>query len=68
MLGYHLSQQELMRHMHKMDDFFGFVLQGNLNYGKEVGVEYAEVYWQHMGGGFQNEPQVQRDLAPFIVK
>lgn len=68
MLEYHLSQQELMRHMHKMDDFFGFVLEGNRNYGTEAGVEYAEVYWQHMGGGFQNEQQVQRDLASFIVK
>ncbi|MCD4770586.1 MAG: PIG-L family deacetylase [Bacteroidales bacterium] len=68
MLEYHLSQQELMRHMHKMDDFFSFVLEGNRNYGKEAGVEYAEVYWQHMGGGFQHEPQVQRDLASFIVK
>ena len=29
MLGYHISQIELMKHMHKMDDFFGFVLEGN---------------------------------------
>ena len=29
MLGYHISQIDLMKHMHKMDDFFGFVLEGN---------------------------------------
>jgi len=67
MLGYHISQIELMKHMHKMDDFFGFVLEGNRNYGKLVGVEYAEVYWQHLGGGFQKEPQVQKDLSEFLI-
>lgn len=67
MLEHHVSQQDLMRHMHKMDDFFGFVLEGNKNYGRDVNVEYAEVYWQHMGGGFQQDRQIQEDLAEFIV-
>jgi LmbE family N-acetylglucosaminyl deacetylase len=67
MLGYHLSQVDLMKHMHKIDDFFGFVLEGNRNYGKMVGVEYAEVYWQHLGGGFQKEKQVQNDLSEFLI-
>ena len=67
MLGYHISQIDLMKHMHKMDDFFGFVLEGNRNYGKLVGVEYAEVYWQHLGGGFQKEQQIQRDLSEFLI-
>ncbi|MRR20844.1 hypothetical protein EG827_11725, partial [bacterium] len=68
MLGRHVSQLDLMKHMHKIDDFFGYVLQGNKNYGRMAGVEYAEPYWQHLGGGFQKDPQVQRDLAQFIVK
>lgn len=67
MLEYHVSQQELMKHMHKMDDFFGFVVQGNRDYGSDVNVEYAEVYWQHRGGGFQMDSQIQRDLSEFIV-
>ena len=67
MLEHHISQIELMRHMHKMDDFFGYVLEGNRNYGKIAGVEYAEVYWQHLGGGFQKEPQVQNDLSEFLI-
>jgi LmbE family N-acetylglucosaminyl deacetylase len=67
MLECHISQIELMRHMHKMNDFFGFVLEGNRNYGKMAGVEYAEVYWQHLGGGFQKEPQVQNDLSEFLI-
>ncbi|MEE4213780.1 MAG: PIG-L deacetylase family protein [Bacteroidales bacterium] len=68
MLEFHVSQQDLMRHMHKMNDFFGYVLQGNKDYGRDVDIEYAEVYWQHMGGGFQKEGQIQRDLADFIIQ
>jgi LmbE family N-acetylglucosaminyl deacetylase len=68
MLGCHESQICLMKHMHKIDDFFGYVLEGNRNYGKMAGVEYAEVYWQHLGGGFQQEPQVQNDLSEFLIK
>jgi LmbE family N-acetylglucosaminyl deacetylase len=68
MLGCHISQIDLMRHMHKIDDFFGFVLEGNRNYGKMAGVEYAEVYWQHLGGGFQKDPQIQNDLAEYLIK
>jgi N-acetylglucosamine malate deacetylase 1 len=68
MLEKHISQIDLMKHMHKMDDFFGFVVEGNRNYGKMVGVEYAEVYWQHLGGGFQKEHQVQADLAEFLIE
>jgi LmbE family N-acetylglucosaminyl deacetylase len=67
MLGYHISQKELMQHMHKIEDFFGYVLEGNRNYGKMAGVEYAEVYWQHLGGGFQKESQVQNDLKEFLI-
>jgi len=67
MLECHISQIELMRHMHKMNDFFGFVMEGNRNYGKMAGVEYAEVYWQHLGGGFQKEPQVQNELSEFLI-
>ncbi len=67
MLEYHVSQIDLMKHMHKMDDFFGFVLEGNRNYGKMVGVDYAEVYWQHLGGGFQKDPQIQNDLSEFLI-
>jgi LmbE family N-acetylglucosaminyl deacetylase len=67
MLEHHISQMELIKHMFKIDDFFAHVLEGNRIYGKDVNVEYAEIYWQHMGGGFQMEPQVQRDLSDYIV-
>jgi N-acetylglucosamine malate deacetylase 1 len=67
MLSYHKSQIELMKHMHKMDDFFGFVLEGNHNYGITAGVKYAEAYWQHLGGGFQSEPQIQTELSDHLI-
>jgi LmbE family N-acetylglucosaminyl deacetylase len=66
MLEHHISQIDLMKHMHKIDDFFGYVLEGNKNYGKMAAVEYAEVYWQHFGGGFQKDQQLQKDLSEFI--
>lgn len=68
MLSHHKSQIELMRHMHKIDDFFGYVLDGNRYYGRMAGVEFAEVYWQHLGGGFQTDPQIQTDLAEYIIE
>ncbi|HOO98066.1 MAG TPA: PIG-L family deacetylase [Bacteroidales bacterium] len=66
MLEFHVSQIELMRHMHKIDDFFGFVLEGNRKYGSMADVGYAEAYWQHLGGGFQKEPLVQEELEQYI--
>jgi len=67
MLSHHQSQIDLMRVMHKMDNFFEMAKQANANYGKLVGVEYAEVFWQHLGGGFQREKQIQDDLHEFII-
>jgi LmbE family N-acetylglucosaminyl deacetylase len=66
MLQHHASQKELMKVMHKMDDFFGSVYQGNKDYGTLVGVEYAELFWQHLGGGFQKDPALQKELNEFI--
>lgn len=68
MLSKHKSQIELMRHMHRIDDFFGYVLEGSRNYGLKAGVSYAEVYWQRRGGGFQSDPLVQEELSEFIIE
>lgn len=67
MLAHHQSQIELMRVMHKMDNFFDVMKQANVDYGKMAGLDYAEVFWQHLGGGFQREPQIQDDLKEFVV-
>ena len=66
MLQYHESQQTLMSVMHKMDNFFEVVYQGNKDYGDMVGVDYAEVFWQHLGGGFQKDPVIQNELMEFV--
>lgn len=66
MLEHHKSQRELMKVMHKMDNFFNAMQRFNAEVGSLVGVEYAECYWQHLGGGFQNDPFIQEEIADFI--
>ena len=46
-----------------MDDFFGKMKVENRELGAMVGVEYAECYWQHLGGGFQKDPLFQTVLS-----
>ncbi|MBI9102169.1 MAG: PIG-L family deacetylase [Spirochaetales bacterium] len=67
MLAFHESQIELMRVMHKMDNFFEEMAQYNVDLGKMVGCKYAEVYWQHLGGGFQKAPLLQEVLHKKII-
>lgn len=67
MLKFHRSQMDLMKLMHKMDDFFGVIKDANAHYGEIAGVDYAEVFWQHLGGGFQTEPQLQEELKEFVI-
>lgn len=66
MLSYHVSQQDLMRHMHKMDDFFGEMKKYNRELGSMCGVPYAECFWQHLGGGYQKDPQIQNELKEYL--
>ncbi|HEC42991.1 MAG TPA: PIG-L family deacetylase [Bacteroides sp.] len=68
MLSHHQSQIELMKHMHKMDNFFELMKQYNEKLGEKIGVKYAEVYWQHLGGGFQKEPLIQSELYKYVHK
>lgn len=67
MLSHHQTQIDLMRIMHKMDDFFGEMKKENQTLGKDVGVDFAECYWQHLGGGFQKEPLIQNALSSYLV-
>jgi LmbE family N-acetylglucosaminyl deacetylase len=67
MLSHHHSQIELMRVMHKMDDFFGEMKKSNAELGQLVGVDFAECFWQHLGGGFQKENLLQRELASYLL-
>ncbi|MFY0650592.1 MAG: PIG-L family deacetylase [Cyclobacteriaceae bacterium] len=68
MLACHHSQQELMKHMHKMDDFFDLMKDYNRKLGEKIGVKYGEVYWQHLGGGFQKTPLIQQELEELVHK
>ncbi|MCK5157492.1 MAG: PIG-L family deacetylase [Spirochaetales bacterium] len=66
MLAFHVSQIELMKHMHKIDDFFGEMKKYNMELGQMVGVPFAECFWQHLGGGYQKNPLIQEELASYI--
>ena len=66
MLAFHHTQIELMRVMHRMDDFFGEMKIQSRELGERVGVDYAEAYWQHLGGGFQKDPILQEALKDFL--
>jgi LmbE family N-acetylglucosaminyl deacetylase len=68
MLGKHESQIELMRVMHKMDDFFGEMRKQNRQFGELAGCEYAEAFWQHLGGGFQKDPLLQDALSEYLIE
>lgn len=66
MLSHHHTQIELMRVMHKMDNFFEEMEKYNLELGRCVGVKVAECMWQHLGGGFQKDPLIQTELKSFL--
>lgn len=66
MLAHHHSQIKLMKEMHDMDNFFTEMKEYNRDLGRRVGCEYAEVYWQHLGGGFQHDPLIQQTLKNYI--
>ncbi len=66
MLAEHHTQMELMRVMHKMDDFFAEMKKFNADLGRMIGKDYGECFWQHLGGGFQKDPLLQETLASFI--
>jgi LmbE family N-acetylglucosaminyl deacetylase len=66
MLSCHQSQIELMRVMHKMDNFFDEMEKYNRELGIWSGCEFAEIYWQHLGGGFQKVPLLQTELSEYI--
>lgn len=68
MLGRHKSQIELMRVMHKMDDFFGEMRRQNAVFGEMAGCDYAEAFWQHLGGGFQKDPLLQETIAAHVIE
>jgi LmbE family N-acetylglucosaminyl deacetylase len=67
MLGCHESQKLLMKHMHKIDDFFGEMRKFSAELGVRAGCGYAECYWQHLGGGFQKDPLLQQVLKDNLV-
>ncbi len=68
MLACHISQIDLMRLMHGMDDFYAEMQKQDLAWGKEAGCPFAEAYWQHLGGGFPKLPLIQQELGKLVIQ
>ena len=66
MLACHRSQIDLMRIMHGMDDFFGAMQVQDRTWGQLADCEFAEAWWQHLGGGFPQDAMMQTELAAFL--
>lgn len=67
MLTHHVSQIDLMRVMHKMENFFEEMKKNDIHMGELAGTEYAEAFWQHLGGGYQKDPLLQEELKDFVI-
>ena len=69
MLSKHETQIDLMRVMHKMDNFFEEMKKNNVELAHMAGgkAQYAEAFWQHLGGGFQKDGLIQQELKDFII-
>ena len=68
MINSHESQIELMQVMFGKNDFLEDMLNDHdRKLGKRIGIEYAEAFWQHLGGGFPHEPFIQEALEGHII-
>ena len=66
MLSCHESQVELMLRQQGMDNFFEEMKQYNRSLGEHCGCEYAEIFWQHLGGGVLKDCLLQDELKDYI--
>ena len=68
MIANHESQIELMQVMFGKNEFVEDMLNDHdRKLGHRIGVEYAEAFWQHLGGGFPHEPFIQKALQEMVV-
>lgn len=62
----HRSQYAVMKSMQGLNDFSQTVRDMAALAGKMARVKYAEAFWQHLGGGFSNEPVLQKDVGEYL--
>ncbi|PID89433.1 MAG: hypothetical protein CSA05_03515 [Bacteroidia bacterium] len=67
MLTKHNSQQILKRAMHKIENYHEMIEELGEELGERIGAKHAEVFWQHLGGGFLKNPFVQDELSEYVV-
>ena len=68
MLACHDSQREWLRRQHGVDEYLNAMVRGSANRGREVGVEYAETFTQHLGHAYPQENPFEDILGDLILK
>ena len=68
MLGCHESQREWLRRQHGVDEYLNAMLRAGKNRGREVGVEYAEAFMQHLGHAYPQKNVLLDMLGDLVIK
>ena len=63
MLACHKSQHAWLRTQHGMEEYLDEVRQWNADLGKQIGVEYAEGFRQHLGYPYPNNDRLAKLLG-----
>jgi len=68
MLACHESQREWLRRQHGVDEYLNAMLRAGKSRGREVGVEYAEAFIQHLGHAYPQENVLLDMLGDLVIK
>lgn len=67
MLACHASQRNWLMSHHKMDEYIMSMKRGGEMRGKEIGVQYAEGFNQHLGHGFPQTNILREVLGDLVI-
>jgi LmbE family N-acetylglucosaminyl deacetylase len=67
MLKCHASQRNWLMSYHKMDEYILSMKRYTLARGKEINVEYAEAFRQHLGHGFPKSEPLKEALGDLVT-
>ncbi len=68
MLKCHESQREWLRRQHGVDEYVGAMRRHDASRGREVGVEFAEAFMQHLGHAYPQENPLEELLGDLVIK
>ena len=68
MLACHESQREWLGRQHGLDEYVHSMLRRDADRGREVGVEYAEAFRQHLGHAYPHNNCLAEMLGDLVIK